>query len=87
MPCPRVRLDPGRVRRVLAGDVLEVDVVHQVGLACVRPDRSNDGAPGLVTGDIPDIDVTTVSLNRDAILSSVNTNLVSKTYHFYLHSF
>ncbi len=70
---PRVRLDPRRVRRVDAPDVLVVHVVHQVRLVRVRPHRPDHRAPRLVARRVPDVDVGAVALHREAVLRTGDT--------------
>jgi len=63
----RVRLDPGRVAAVDAGDVLEVDVVDELGRP-VLAHAADARAPGLAAHHVADVDVGGVALHGDAVL-------------------
>ncbi len=61
----------------MAGDVLEDDVVDEVGLAGVGAHGPDAGAAGLVAHDVGHVDVCAVALDRDAVLLDGASQLLS----------
>jgi len=63
----RICLDPCRVGRVVAFEVLEQDVIDRVGAVSVA-EGADHGAPGFVACHVADVDVFAVGFDRDAVL-------------------